>query len=345
MKYPILMAGVLLAGLLATTGCGPKPGDAPQTGWWNAPSQEELVKMATDPTDPDRRRQGVNGLGKLSWGGSARHAALFVERLGDDDNNVRSAAIRALAQLGQAQYLPVLAAKLDDRSPMVRDDAAVALDTLHGDQAIALLQVHAASDPSPAVRGRCARALRHYSTKEVQNTLVGCLKDDNFGVRYEAHESLKAITKRDFEYDAARWNDYVGGRDVVPTGAKGAERPWWNLQGSNEPNPTPPPVPAPQTPVVDPTAPLTTPPPVVDFPVAPAPPAPPAVPVEKPYQRPSWDWLGITVPKTAPPPPNAGAPGGDGEKPYKRPDWDWLGITEPPKPKPTPAPQPVTPNP
>ena len=100
MKYPILMAGVLLAGVLALTGCGPKPGDAPKEGWWNAPSEAELVKMATDPTDPDKRRQGVNGLGKLSWGGAGRHAALFVERLEDagiPTFRTADAATRALA--------------------------------------------------------------------------------------------------------------------------------------------------------------------------------------------------------------------------------------------------------
>ncbi|MCY2926768.1 MAG: HEAT repeat domain-containing protein [Planctomycetota bacterium] len=346
MKHPILTAGVFLvglAGVLAATGCGPKPGDAPQTGWWNAPSEADLVKLATDPTDPDKRRQGVNGLGKLSWGGAGRHAALFVERLEDEDNNVRSAAIRALAPLGQAQYLPVIVAKLDDRSPMVRDDAAFALDALHGDAAVAPLQVHATSDGSPAVRGRCARALQHYPTKEVQNTLVGCLKDDNFGVRYEAHESLKAITKRDFEYDAARWNDYVGGRDVAPPGAKGASKPWWNLAGADEPKPTTP-TPPPAT-AVDPTAPVSTPPPAIDYPIAPAPPqAAPAAPAKKPYQRPSWDWLGVTVPKDEAPAANAGASGDSGEKPYQRPSWDWLGVTVPKNNTP-PAPKAPAPNP
>ncbi|MCY2932137.1 MAG: HEAT repeat domain-containing protein [Planctomycetota bacterium] len=275
MKYPILTAGVLLAGLLATAGCEPKPGDAAQPHWWNAPSEADLVKMANDPSDPDQRRQGINGLGKLSWGGAGRHAGLFVERLGDEDNNVRSAAIRALAQLGQAQYVPALVAKLEDPSLMVRDDAAVALDTVQGEQAVAPLQAHASGDPNPQVRGRCARALRHYSGREVLNTLVGCLKDNNFGVRYEAHESLKSLTNRDFEYDAARWGDYVSGANVPAAGAR-ADKGFLGLLGSGESKATPPPAPPvpPAPPADSADTGVLPPPPNLDYPVAPARPDP-----------------------------------------------------------------------
>ena len=272
MKHALLAAGgaFILAGLLSAGGCN-NDGKKSEFGWWG-PTEELLVKLANDPTDPDRRRQGIGGLAKLNWGGAARYAGLFVERLGDEATSVRSAAVRALGKVAQPKYLPQIIGMLEDRAPTVRDDAADMLDAMPGEGATSPLQMHAASDANLRVRERCARALRHYPTKDVMNTLVGCLKDDQPGVRFEAHKSLVAIAKVDYGDDVARWGDYVAGRPVAAS-AKPYVRPSWDWLGITEP-PRPRPVEAPAAPGV--------------------------------YKRPAWDWLGVTEPpkpKSPPAPP------------------------------------------
>jgi len=272
MKHAMTAAGVLFVGVLFVSGCHDPWGEF---GWFG-PSEEQWVKMANDPTDPDKRRQGIGGLARLGWGGADRHAGLYVEKLTDEDNGVRSAAVRALGKLRQEKYLPPLVAMLEDRSAVVRDDAADVLDGITGEPAVSALQVHATSDPAPLVRARCAHALHNYPAKDVMNTLVACLKDDQSGVRYAAHDSLVSMTGRDYGEEVGKWSDYVAGRAKDQPGAKAHQRPWWDWLGVTDP--TPPAKPA------EPKG------------VEAQPAAPP------PYQRPWWDWLGVTVPKDKPAP-------------------------------------------
>lgn len=203
------------------------------------PSPTELVAMAFDPSDPDRRREGISMLADHSWGLDETYCKRYVQLLNDEDDGVRSAAVLALGKTGDPKYLPPIIAMLEDRIAMVRWDAAVALDNVHGPAAIGPLQSHATADSNADVRAACAKALGYYrDNKEVLQTLIACLDDYQFGVRYSAHASLVALTGRDLGYDVSRWTDMMAGRLPPPQPERGS-RPWWDWFGITKPEPAP----------------------------------------------------------------------------------------------------------
>jgi len=193
---------------------------------------KELVAMAYDPDDADRRRMGIEGLSQHDWGLKEPYLQWYALQLREDeDASVRGVAARALGKAGDVTYLPDLAAALEkDPVAAVRWDAAVALEQVIGPEALRPLQAAALTDSSQDVRAAAIRTLRNYPRQEVMQTLIGCLNDPAFGVRYQAHESLVAMSGRDLGYDAAAWAAETGIElQAAPYGAR--KRPWWDWMG------------------------------------------------------------------------------------------------------------------
>ena len=193
----------------------------------------ELAEQAFESPDPDVRREAVIRLSGHSWGraepylkGYAAIVTAEIRKRGDRRHpTLICAAVRALGRAGDPTYLPHVLVALKDLSAEVRWDAAAALDNMIGEKAVVALRSSALSDASVDVRGACCRALRHYRRQDVVNTLVRCLSDDEFAVRYEAHRTLTGLAGRDFGPDGADW---AGVRlDKLPVGT-GKKKPWWN---------------------------------------------------------------------------------------------------------------------
>ena len=218
-----ILAGCLVLSLCFAGGCKGKNAWKPL-----GPSRSEMEKMAFDPNDPGRRRQGVGLLSQRDWGLAEPYLKGYAALLDSDgDPLVRSGAVRALGKAGEAKYLPNVINALDDRSPGVRWDAAVALDNLIGEEAVDPLRKHAVEDESVDVRAACAKALRHYKNKQVVATLKQCLQDEEFSVRYPAHASLVAVFGSDLGYDHRRWpDDTIQSTTTQP--ARTGKRPWWD---------------------------------------------------------------------------------------------------------------------
>lgn len=192
-----------------------------------SPKQE--VAMAFDPNDADNRRVGITKLSNRDYGLKEPYLKGYAAILRNDQEPlVRSVAARALGKAKDPAYLMDLVHALADKDPGVRVDVAVALDSLTGEGAIEALRVHAAQDPAEDVRAHAAKALRHYPRKEVQETLLGCLQDKSFTVRYQAHAALVEMTGRDAGYDPDAWTGLtiVGGASRPETA-----RPWWDWMG------------------------------------------------------------------------------------------------------------------
>ena len=199
-----------------------------------APSPRQQVVMAFGHNDPDKRREGVVLLANNSWGLKEPCLAGYATLLKVDDNAmVRSTAVRALGKAGEAKYLPDIVACLSDVSAMVRWDAAVALDEVLGEAAIKPLQEHAVTDTSVDVRIACIKALRHYRSGEVIYTLLECMKDRAFGVRYQARTLLVELTGCDFGYKPDDWSVLASGPlpPIRPVPSKRPARPWWDFLG------------------------------------------------------------------------------------------------------------------
>jgi hypothetical protein len=273
--------------LLSAAGCG----DADRTAGKMkqklfGPPAPELVAMAFDPDDSDRRREGVVLLSARDWGRQEPYLKGYATLLATDtDPRVRSAAVRALGAAGDETYLRAIAQALDDLDPQVRRDAAAALDEMPGDEAMAPLARHARDDESADVRAACAKALRHYPRAEVVQTLIERLNDDAFCVRYRARESLKELTGRDLGYEADAWAD-VGAEDLLQADDEPSGAPWWdplNVTGRGD-------EPDEQSETESSDEPAEE---------------PPAEPGTQPagQDRPWWDWFGVTDADEAEPAP------------------------------------------
>ncbi|MFW6066561.1 MAG: HEAT repeat domain-containing protein, partial [Planctomycetota bacterium] len=223
---PVLFTGVCIAAA-ALGGCANTDRSASNLkNRMFGPSASELVAMAFDADDSDRRREGVTLLSARDWGLEEPYLKGYATLLASDtDPRVRSAAVRALGKADDKTYLPDVVKALDDPDQQVRRDAAASLCTLTGEEAVAPLCRHAEEDSSADVRAACAAALRHYPRPEVARTLINALDDSAFSVRYRAKRSLVEMTGRDLGYDADAWRQ-VGVEDLL-AGADERDQRWW----------------------------------------------------------------------------------------------------------------------
>ncbi|MFW6146226.1 MAG: HEAT repeat domain-containing protein [Planctomycetota bacterium] len=194
-------------------------------------SPRERIAMAFDLEDPDLRRQGIAAMTEARGWDAEPYLKAYATLAGDPDPLVRGAALGALGRAGASDYLDVVVGGLDDRHRRVRLDAAEALETLHGDAAVEPLRRCVTEAEDADLRARCARALRHYRTRPVLDTLVAALNDEAFAVRYEARCSLRAMTGEDAAYSASAWRRLLADRDDPFAAIEPADsdRSWWRL--------------------------------------------------------------------------------------------------------------------
>jgi len=182
---------------------------------FNKPTPEQYLAMTGSP-NPDERREGLVGLA-----GAVKHPRDLGDALGlyaavagneAEEVPVRAVAIDVLGRSQNALYLPVLVACLDDPSPRVRWESAVALERSPGEGAVESLRRHAISDAAPDVRAACAAALRHYPRPDVIATLARTLNDGNFTVRHTSHKTLVTLVGQDLGHEPEPWLNHVAER-------------------------------------------------------------------------------------------------------------------------------------
>jgi HEAT repeat protein len=206
------------------TGCGPG-------SLWNRlfpPPAEEMVEMATDADDADRRRQGLMMLSSQPYGTEDKFVEVYVNVLQNDpEPTVRSAAARAIGKSENGNYAGQLSTGLADPVAQVRWDTAIALDSVVGQPAVGPLGKAATEDESKDVRAAAALALRHYPDRSVVATLVDCLSDRSFAVQFQARKALVDMTGYQYGYNPEPWSQIARGEK--PLNAPGREYPWWDL--------------------------------------------------------------------------------------------------------------------
>jgi HEAT repeat protein len=169
----------------------------------------EQVAWVDDP-DPDKRREAIAAMSSRPRYLQEPYTKFYAMALtSDSDALVRAAAAKALGLAGDPTYLPQLLAGLEDRSPVVRRDAAWALDRVPGDSAVGPLIRHATTDPSADVRAACCCALGHYSLPQADATLVRAMSDVDLNVRRRARAALARRTGVDLGDSAQDWSEYL----------------------------------------------------------------------------------------------------------------------------------------
>ncbi len=237
---------LLSAMILSVCGCGGQFEDAGYKvkgffGMFSRPHPKVLTGQAFDDTvDPDTRREAILALSSHQWGLTETYLNGYDVILRAEmrkprdrrDTALMSATIGALGRGRNPKYIPILVLALKLAfSPQVRWDAAAALDTVVGDDAIAQLceSSNPETEASVDVRVACCRAMRHYRRQDVVDTLVNRLaSSEEFAVRYRAHETLVGLCERDFGPD---YTDWVGAKLKKPPPVETAEkkkRSMWN---------------------------------------------------------------------------------------------------------------------
>ncbi len=133
------------------------------------------------------RLQAVKGLGELR---DARAVQPLISVLGDDDPDIRAAAVTALGLLGRPAF-GALAAALGDKDARRRQHAAQALGEIRDPRAIAPL-IAIMKDADPNVRFRAYQALGRIGEPAV-DPLIAALRDGHPWIRLNAVYALKEI--------------------------------------------------------------------------------------------------------------------------------------------------------
>jgi hypothetical protein len=216
---------------------------------------ERAVQLMHDPTSADARRTGVAAQAtRWSFGKLPPYPGYYQQiAQSDPDYTVRAMAIRALNLCRDQTATRIFINGLKDENELVRLESAKALVNVPDPDAVNLLMATLAGERlaygpggRPAivaetmdVRIAAADALKRYrdlkngrapgmpeptedatrqlSASIVVRTLAGHLNDLDFGIAWQARQSLITITGQDFHYDEAAWLQYLAG-PVKPFG-------------------------------------------------------------------------------------------------------------------------------
>ncbi len=169
------------------------------------PSPSEAARDAFNVYDADKRRRSVNLLANAPFGDEQPYLRTYRLLIDDPDPTVRAACIAALGKHGTTDDVSLILRYLDGDSPVVRWEAARALQRLHHPDAVDPLIRAMAGDDEADVRIAAANALAQYRQRKVFDALIGALSDDDYGVVVEAANALGNLTGQDFGDEGGRW--------------------------------------------------------------------------------------------------------------------------------------------
>lgn len=173
-------------------------------------SPAEGARMAVDPTDADKRREGILLLSNAPFGGVEVYVEFYRDAVKNErEPIVKSAAIQALGRHGDPADALLIAPLLADDNQQVRWAAALALQRLHNPAVTPeLLRALANEFESQDVRIAAATALGQYPEDRVFQGLVGALNARELAVNEAADQSLRILTNYDFQLDAGEWLEW-----------------------------------------------------------------------------------------------------------------------------------------
>lgn len=151
----------------------------------------------------------------------------LLERLKSPDKAPRASAMRALGQRRARAAIAPISACLADPDEQIRVAAIEALADI-GDASAVPAVVGCLGDPSASVVIAAIRASARFSAMEVVPALIGVLDHPQAGIRQNAFEALRELTRLDFGYDPEAPTEERAKR-------VGMWRAWWAKAGGREP--------------------------------------------------------------------------------------------------------------
>lgn len=186
--------------------------------WMTGDTPARAARKMEDATSPDQRREGIFYLVNQPWGRREPYTERYKQlATSQADWTVRAAAIRALNRSRERSAMPIFIAGLGDRAELVRLESAKALANIPDESAVpTLMRRLAAADENRDVRIASADALRNFRRNDVAQGLIRVLLERDFSVAWQARQSLKFITGRDYGYDQGAWLDYLMREHPLP---------------------------------------------------------------------------------------------------------------------------------
>ena len=176
------------------------------------PTPRDAAMMAVDEFNPDNRRRGLSMLANAQFGGEDVYIELYEAALRDGDPAVRGVAVRALGTHGGPRHVGLIVEQLEDPSPLLRWEAATALQRLHEPRAAIPALLGAADDrrePDADVRAAAVTAMGQYADRRVLDGLIGALDDPSLLVNHAARGSLWVLTGQDFGDRVPEWIEWL----------------------------------------------------------------------------------------------------------------------------------------
>jgi len=192
--------------------------------WIGGDRPVNAAQMMEDSASADNRRTGINKLLEYDFTKRPPYTTRYQQIARDDgDVTVKAAAIRASNRARDSKATPVFIKSLEPpRQRMtgeaslldgwVRLEAAKALANVPDTAAApGLVRLLTNPEENRDVRIAAADALKHYRTLTVARALVNALGDHEFGVSWQARQSLKYLFSRDLGYSDSAWLQYLSG--------------------------------------------------------------------------------------------------------------------------------------
>lgn len=188
---------------------------------------QEYCRQAREEPSAGARRAAIEQITKTWHADTPLAIETYAEVARRDENDsVRCAAIRALknhdAETAAQSMIELMNGDsgddLREPSATVRWEAMAALyELVSADKipesnegtlrTVAIARLN--GDPSRDVRLTAARVLGHLPHSDSVEALVGALKQIDFGVVYEAEQSLTRLTGQSFEQNPRRWEEWL----------------------------------------------------------------------------------------------------------------------------------------
>jgi hypothetical protein len=171
------------------------------------------VRMMENQGSADERRTGIYNLVQRDFGQHDPYTRRYRQiAQSDADATVRAAAIRASNASRDREAIPVFIGALNDKSDLVRLQAAKALSNNPDPSATdPLVRVLGNQAETRDVRIAAAEALRHYRNPDVARVLIGVVGGRDFSLAWQSRWTLKILTGRDLGYDERAWAEFLAG--------------------------------------------------------------------------------------------------------------------------------------
>lgn len=180
---------------------------------WNVSTGHTASKYAKElfHRNPDIRRDAVYTLSDQRWGRQPPYTEYYAHMAVDDsDATVRMAALRALNRSRDQKQTAAYIAEMTDESWWVRVEAVKAIANIPDPKAVpGLMKITGDEQQKRDVRIASADALRCYQQSDVAQSLIRVLSDPDYGLAWQARQSLNLMTAKDFAYDQSAWLNYL----------------------------------------------------------------------------------------------------------------------------------------